>query len=379
MRGTLSVRACTLGLLTGLALATPPPATAQVDEVTDQLRKAEDVPPVVENGKLVVVPIPVSNPTIGTGLAVGAGYLFNLDPVSKASVIGGGGLKTDNGTWAGAAAASLYLAENTWQVKAGYAYFDANVKYYGIGGDAGDSRQALPINEVGWAAGIQVLRKVYGPLNVGLQGWYLSMTTSFDPNDVNPDTPEVPPAEADSSIAGGGILATYDTRDIPINPKGGLLVSLAANYAPESLGSVRTFERYTLTYNHYLSLGERHVLALRVSACATPGDPPFYALCLLGKSADLRGYEVGQYRDKAMIAAQAEWRWTFYKRFGLVAFAGTGQVAPSWSEFARDGFVPGFGGGVRYMLTEKYRVNVGIDYARGRDSDAWYFVVGEVF
>jgi hypothetical protein len=39
--------------------------------------------------------------------------------------------------------------------------------------------------------------------------------------------------------------------------------------------------------------------------------------------------------------------------------------------------VPGLGADVRYMLTEKYRV--GIDFARGKDSDAWYFVVGEVF
>jgi hypothetical protein len=374
-----SARLSALAVLAALGIGAPPPAAGQADEVTDQLRKMEEVPPVAENGKLVVVPIPVSNPTIGTGLAAGVGYLFNLDPVSKASVIGGGGLKTDNGTWAGAVAASLYLAKNTWQVKAGYAYFDANVQFYGIGGEAGDSGVALPISQSGWAGGFQVLRQVYGHFNAGLQGWYLHMATSYDLNDTVPDSPEIPPAELDSSIAGVGLVGTYDTRDIPLNPKGGILVSLAANYAPESLGSIRTFEKYALAYNHYIGLGERQVLALRLSGCATPGEPPFYALCLLGKSADLRGYEVGQYRDKAMIAAQAEWRWTFYRRFGMVAFAGTGEVAPSWSDFSRDSLVPGYGAGVRYMLTEKYRVNVGIDYARGRDSSAWYFVVGEVF
>jgi outer membrane protein assembly factor BamA len=224
-----------------------------------------------------------------------------------------------------------------------------------------------------------VLRRVYGHLNVGLQGFCLDMTTSFDPADVLPDSPEIPPLEAASSIAGVGLVGTFDTRDIPLNPTRGALLSLAANYAPESLGSIRTFEKYTLAYNYYLGLAERHVLAMRVSGCATPGRPPFYALCLLGKSADLRGYEVGQYRDKAMIAAQAEWRWTFYRRFGLVAFAGSGGVASSLSAFTADAFVPSVGAGLRYILTEKYRVNVGVDYARGQDSDAWYFVVGEVF
>jgi hypothetical protein len=368
-----------IALMAFVGSAVSQPAAGQVEEVTDQLMKAEELPPVTKEGKLVVVPIPISNPTIGTGLAAGVGYLFQFDPVSKASVIGGGGLKTDNGTWAGAAAASLYLAENAWQVKAGYAYFDANVNFYGVGAGSGDAGVALPIGQAGWAAGFQVLRKVYGSFNAGLQGWYLDMTTSFDPADVPPDAPEVPPGDADSSVAGVGLVGTWDTRDIPLNPKGGLLVSLAANYAPESLGSVRTFEKYSLSYNHYLGLAERHVLALRFSGCATPGEPPFYALCLLGRPADLRGYEAGQYRDKAMIAAQAEWRWTFYRKFGMVAFAGTGGVAPSLSDFSRDAFVPGYGAGIRYMLSEAYRVNVGIDYARGKDSEAWYFVVGEVF
>jgi len=366
-------------LMTVVATGVSRPAAGQVEEVTDQLRKAEELPPVTEKGKLVVVPIPVSNPTIGTGLAAGVGYLFHLDPVSKASVIGGGGVKTDNGTWAGAAAASLYLAENAWQVKAGYAYFDANVNFYGIGEGSGDAGVAVPINQAGSAAGVQVLRKVYGSVNLGLQGWFLDMNTSFDLDDLPAGSPDVPAEDLDSSIAGVGLVSTYDTRDIPLNPKGGLLLSLSANYAPEELGSIRTFEKYSFSYNHYLGLAERHVLALRVSGCATPGQPPFYALCLLGRPADLRGYEAGQYRDKAMIAAQAEWRWTFHGRFGMVAFAGAGEVARSWSEFSGDAFVPGYGAGVRYMLSEAYRVNVGIDYARGQDSEAWYFVVGEVF
>jgi len=367
------------GAVALLFLALPWPVLAQSEAVPDDLAKMENLPPVVENGKLVAVPVPISNPTVGTGLAAGVGYLFNLDPESKASMIGGAGVRTDNGTWGGGVATSLYLKENTWQVKVGAAYFDAKLKFYGIGGAAGDPDIALPINQTGWVAGFQVLRKVYGPINAGVQGWYLKMRTSFDLGDVVPGAPEIPPAEADSSTAGVGLVGTFDTRDIPMNPKGGTLVSLAASYAPEGLGSLRTYEKYIFSYNRYVALADRQVLTIRVAGCATPGEPPFYALCLLGKPSDLRGYEVGQYRDKAMLTAQAEWRWTFYKRFGLVAFAGTGQVAPALSDLRRDAWLPGFGGGVRYMLTEEYRLNVGLDYARGKDSDAVYFVVGEAF
>ena len=45
----------------------------------------------------------------------------------------------------------------------------------------------------------------------------------------------------------------------------------------------------------------------------------------------------------------------------MVAFAGTGEVARSWSDFSRDAFVPGYGAGVRYMLSEAYRIYVGIE------------------
>ena len=38
------------------------------------------------------------------------------------------------------------------------------------------------------------------------------------------------------------------------------------------------------------------------------GRVPFYDQCLLGMSQDLRGYEAGRYRDRRMLAAQAEYR-----------------------------------------------------------------------
>ena len=37
------------------------------------------------------------------------------------------------------------------------------------------------------------------------------------------------------------------------------------------------------------------------------GDVPFYDLCLLGQYQDSRGYQTGQYRDRVMLTAQAEY------------------------------------------------------------------------
>jgi len=44
------------------------------------------------------------------------------------------------------------------------------------------------------------------------------------------------------------------------------------------------------------------------------GDVPFYELCLLGQYQDSRGYQTGQYRDRVMLTAQAEYRLELWKK-----------------------------------------------------------------
>ncbi|MEY8841006.1 hypothetical protein AB9K41_18420, partial [Cribrihabitans sp. XS_ASV171] len=79
------------------------------------------------NGSFVVAPIPFSNPTIGSGLAVGLGYLFQFDETSKPSMIGIGGLRSDNGSRAAGVAGNFYFRENRWILKLLAA--EADVKY----------------------------------------------------------------------------------------------------------------------------------------------------------------------------------------------------------------------------------------------------------
>jgi len=59
--------------------------------------------------------------------------------------------------------------------------------------------------------------------------------------------------------------------------------------------------------------------------------------------------------------------------------AGIGSVAPKIDEFKIDDILPSAGFGLRFLASEDYRVNVGIDYAFGEDSEALYFRIGEAF
>ena len=61
------------------------------------------------------------------------------------------------------------------------------------------------------------------------------------------------------------------------------------------------------------------------------------------------------------------------------ATLGVGSVANSFGSFNSDSLLPSIGAGVRYMASKKYRVNVSMDYAVGRDFHGLYFYIGEAF
>jgi len=121
------------------------------------------------------------------------------------------------------------------------------------------------------------------------------------------------------------------------------------------------------------------VVAYRAAVCAIGGDAPFYALCKLGNSQDIRGYAVGVYQDRRMIVGQVEYRRELPWRFGLAAFFGLGEVADSFGDFNGDDILPGGGIGVRFLLAEQNHINLRVDYAWGRDSSALYVGLLEAF
>jgi hypothetical protein len=63
----------------------------------------------------------------------------------------------------------------------------------------------------------------------------------------------------------------------------------------------------------------------------------------------------------------------------MAVFAGVGEVAKDLRDLGLENLLPSAGGGLRYMVSEKERVNLSIDYARGREGAALYFYIGEAF
>ena len=353
-----------------------------VETLKEQTEAAGEV---MEAKSFFVMPIPISNPTIGTGLGLTAMRLFQAGENAPPSSVTLAGLYTDTDTWAAAAGTKTYFADDKYRLSGWLGYFNANLQFFGVGSDAGDRGQSIDITQKGPFLIGEFLIQVADDFYIGPKLRYIGVDTSLQEGTLPPDFPPVPeeipiPDRFKNVSSGIGVVMEVDTRDNRFFAHKGSYLKATTNFARNWLGSDRNYEQFELGYNYYRPLGENGFIAWRATGCFREGDTPFWDLCMFGGEEDaIRGYVGGQYRDKVSLTTQVEYRLRVYKKWGLVAFAGVGQVAPQVDEIEFDDLLPSGGIGIRFMASEDERVNLSIDYARGRDSDAWYFRIGEAF
>ncbi len=334
-----------------------------------------------KRGEFVVAPMPMVNPTIENGLALVAGYLYRVDiddrttPPSASAVAG---FKTSNGSWAAAFVQSLHLGHDRFRLLGVAAYSDINYEYFGIGQSAGSAGLSIELNQAGSVAMVEGLVRVAPNWYAGARYQILDMTVATGSVEI-PGGPTLPALDADLRTASLGPRVAYDSRDNQFYPRRGMEVEGIVNLYGKAVGGKRTYQIYQGSVNRYHGLGARNVIAWHVGVCGADGSVPFYDLCLLGKNKDLRGYTIGQYRDRAMVAAQAEWRSEVWWRFGAAAFVGAGEVARDFESMKWKDMLPGSGAGLRFTLAKRNHVNLRVDYAWGKDSRALYIGVAEAF
>jgi hypothetical protein len=351
------------------AQSTAPPQT-----VTEPKKKKRGV---LEG--IVVAPLPISSPAIGTGIIPLLGYIFSIsskDKVSPPSFVGVAGLVTDNGSRAFAIAGQLYFKEARYRITSGFARGNINYDIYGNGMAAG---LRLPLIQTGDIFFGEFLRRVGWKLFAGprfVTGHSLITVNS------NSDSPfPIPPdVGLHTTLTAIGIRLLRDTSPNRFYPTSGTYFSFTSDFFSQSLGGKYSFQSYKTTFDKYWSLTKTQVLAYDVYFCATGGTPPFYGNCIYGTNNELRGYTAGHYFTRYMVATQLEYRLVLPKRFGFVAFGGIGETIPGGAQlYGEQKFLPSGGGGLRFLLSKKYHVNLRADIAQGRDGHTFSMAVGEAF
>ena len=334
-----------------------------------------------KRGSLVAAPIPITSPAIGSGVVLAGGYIFaprKSDKISQPSTIGGAVLITDNGSRAWGLGGEFYLKQDIYHITTIYFRGNINYDFYGTGTASGNAGQKLPLKQTGELFLGDFLYRLRWKLSVGPR--FLTGNSNITLRSENENGVAPPPdIGIQTRLTAVGFHANRDTRPNRFYPEQGTLFDFTSMFFSDALGSKYSFESYRFTFNYYHSLGTKQVLAYNLFNCATAGNAPFYGQCIFGTNNELRGYVAGQYIDTNMIATQLEYRRTLFWRFGMVAFVGVGEVAPGLGEVQGDHLLPAGGGGLRFKISQKYKLNFRVDFAQGKDGHTFSMGIGEAF
>jgi outer membrane protein assembly factor BamA len=271
----------------------------------------------------------------------------------------------------------IYLPKNSFIVNSTVKYVRFPQKFYGIGSSVeASAAETYAPETVGFEISVQ--RKIVGSVFAGLQ-YRVEKTRieSVEPGGLL-DGGDIPGRDG-GVISGVGFTVSWDSRDNVSFPRQGYYFRFVADYYTKVLGSDYHFTSTRFDLRRYIPLFSSHVLALQATIGNMGGSPPFYELSMLGGASLLRGNYTGQYRDKALVAFQAEYRMPVWRRFGVVGFAGFGDVAPDLRQFEFDNLKYSLGAGLRYKFDAREGTNVRLDFAWGKGSTGLYVTVQEAF
>lgn len=348
------------------------PQSKQSTTTSDKKRK--------HRGEFAFAPIPMVNPSIGNGGGAAVLYATRLSDhdTSPPSSFGGGGFATGRGSWGIGIGARLYLKDDKYRILAGGGGGEFNYNFFGIGSDAGSAGISIPLSQRSRAFIIEPKMQVFPHWYIGPRYHLITNRISLGSTKFNPEDLPIPlPGDLKFQTAALGIRVQRDTSDNPFYPHAGSLVDLSIDFFDPAFGADRDYKNLTASYDKYIGVGTKNVFAVHGTMCMVSDKAPFFDVCELGQSKDLRGYQVGQYRDDRMLVGQGEYRRELFWRLGATAFAGAGAVGKTFGEMGSA--EPGGGLGLRYLLAKRNHINLRVDYAWGDSSHATYVSLGEAF
>ncbi|WP_167856856.1 BamA/TamA family outer membrane protein [Hymenobacter aquaticus] len=270
-------------------------------------------------------------------------------------------------------------------------YYKFPINYYGFGPNTSRADKSVIEYKV-LVYNQRVLRQVRRNLFAGLQYRLTNLRDVHVNQDIAEGTPTERPSlllqrpereyRQNSLVSGLGPTLLYDGRDNILSTFRGNYLELSALFNGAALGSDYRFSRFLLDARHFqpLSKTSKTILATQLLGQFQSGPVPFRELANLGGDKVLRGYYDGRYRDRQLLAVQAELRRPLFWRFNGVVFGSLGQVGNTVAELTQNELKATGGAGLRFKYNRRDRLNIRFDYGFGRDgSSGFYFSIGEAF
>ncbi len=357
-------------LLAASAAALP---LAQADD-----KKAEEK----ARTSLVVLPGIFSMPE--TKLGVGVGGLFALRPAGSAPTARPSSLYfvaiyTQLKQFEVGLKPELYLHNERYFLNADLIVNKFPNKYWGIGNDVAEDWEEnyTPRTlsaDLSFQRKLSAAKKVY----VGILYRFEHIKMLKTDEGKRLAAGDVPGSQG-GVTSGSGFIVNWDSRDNLFYPRSGNYFQVKTIFYGGLLGSDYAFNLLDVDLRKYVSVFSRCVLAFQTVFQTYGGTAPFYKMPKLGGDATMRGYYKGRYRDRSLLALQAEVRFPVWKRFSGVVFGGFGQVSDGPGRLRLNAFKHSVGFGLRFLIVPKEGTNLRIDHAFGKGSSGFYFNANEAF
>lgn len=325
----------------------------------------------LKKGDIVVVPIPISDPTLGTGLVLGGAYFYSQTEKQKAaqpaSLTGAVGIYTHNDSYAYGVFQQNYWGGDTWRFNGGAGHLDFKLRLL----DPENNDDKIDWSLRGNFLQVALSRRIHSDWYLGVMSRYVKISQGFD-IDIDEIDFDV---MAGLTSAGIGATLEFDSRDVPTNAFKGRRFEISALLNGEITGGDNRYQSYDARYRSYHQLADPLILAWEIRGCKRTAEVPLWDACRV----NLRGFAATDYLSKSSLSGQVEARWQFWKKLGMVGFAGYGFSETNYSDAGGNERIPSYGVGLRYMVLGSKRINMRLDYARSIDSDAWYLAISEAF
>jgi len=275
---------------------------------------------------------------------------------------------------------ALYTDENKWFFYGRARYQSFPLFYYGIGRETPSEHIALIDGEYTLFRE-RLLRETLPSLYVGLELDYQGLNrVNYIDTETDFELPEVGAMGSNNLGIGLGLL--YNNIHNAMNPREGLYSEWGFMNYNTAAGSDYNMTTYVIDNRIYRPVKENTVFAAQVYGQFTSGNAPFNMLALMGGESLMRGYYLGRYRDKNLVAGQVEYRilpFEFSKRWGASVFLAAGQVYGDEYGFNWDQFLPTGGAGIRYLIFPEKDIYTRIDVSFTEEGRGVYFFIGEAF
>jgi hypothetical protein len=340
-------------------------ANAQMKLIKKMLSNEKDT-----TRKASFLPIPSFGYSQETGFEFGVGAIYSFY-VDRKDTLNRSSNFSLNTTYSTKKTANLTLKGDTW-TKGNKYHFIGDVRFknqpfnfYGIGNGtikANEDKLNQQQIKLLFDAETRLVKNAYTGVSLGFENYEFTdkVADGYFHNDRNVFDKD------GGSVIWLGASQSYDTRNSNNYPTKGFFGRVTYQYAPDFFGGNNfNGSQIKLDLRNFWAITPKITLGVQgIYYTIQSKNTPFYLLQQLGNDQVMRAYYSGRYRDENLLATQAELRYRFMNRFGIVAFGGTGKVFAN-GNFNLNGLKPNYGIGGRYFFDPAKGLSLRIDYGIG--------------